>query len=163
MDEAVFRDLFAAQMRAHAEVRVPFGRVDIFIDRSPDELVAVEVEPFKRWREGIRQALAYAAQFRPRRDAAGVEIRVRPGLAVFGQMDRDESLAIYLKTRDHVALWLFDELEWEKITNRIAARRTHRHRSRSELEARLGALRAENLDSLGWSKGARLGFARGIV
>lgn len=55
--EHYFRDLLAAQVGGRAEVTLPFGRADVLTDTT-----VYEVEPAQRWREGVAQALQYAAQ-----------------------------------------------------------------------------------------------------
>lgn len=55
--ESVVRDHFAAMHPGVVEYRVPLGKVDV-----RTTLYAVEVEPIRTWREGCRQAMAYAWQ-----------------------------------------------------------------------------------------------------
>lgn len=61
--ESYYRDKLAAQVGGRPEAVLPFGRADVLTDTT-----VYEVEPAKRWREGVAQALQYAAQV-PQRGA----------------------------------------------------------------------------------------------
>lgn len=61
--ESYYRDMLAAQVGGRTEVVLPFGRADVLTGTT-----VYEVEPASRWREGVAQALQYAAQV-PQRGA----------------------------------------------------------------------------------------------
>jgi hypothetical protein len=64
--ESYYRDLLAAQVGGRTEVTLPFGRADVMTGT-----MVWEVEPASRWREGVAQALQYAAQV-PQRGAVAL-------------------------------------------------------------------------------------------
>lgn len=111
------RDDLARQLDGCTEPKLPYGRADI-----ATETHAIEVEPLKSWRHGIRQALAYAAQ-----------CDLAPGLALFGAADAEDVLAMHLRMRaeqrshggPHVALWWHtgDARGWVRISARTDCRR----------------------------------------
>lgn len=95
----------ARQVRGACEVVLPVGRADVATD-----LIVYEVEPVRSWREGARQALAYAGM-------SGLS----PALALFGVADY---LPIYLRMRDRLpalTLWRWDGFRWERVTSRQSA------------------------------------------
>jgi hypothetical protein len=57
LPESHYRDMLARQVRGRTEVTLPFGRADVMTDTT-----VYEVEPVTRWKEGVAQALQYAAQ-----------------------------------------------------------------------------------------------------
>jgi len=110
--EATYRDLFVAQYDGVAEVRLAFGRADVV-----SAGIVVEVEPFATWRSGIRQALAYAAMT-PWRHLPKLE----PAVAIYGDLVGDTAIDLYLRTRDYLRLYLFNEGTWHHVTSRAVAR-----------------------------------------
>jgi hypothetical protein len=124
--ERDYRDLLALQFGGQIEVRVPFGRVDVVVDvlglwvqeangrRAIPSLLAVEVEPFGSWREGVRQALAYAPQVT--RGEGRQKRKARPALAIYGEIPAAAARAIKASLTDlHVELFVLDGLVWTPI------------------------------------------------
>lgn len=96
----------ARHVNGACEVALPFGFADVAC-----ETTVFEVEPVKSWRQGARQALAYAGQ-------TGLD----PALALFGDAD-------YLKIYDYVrkrlpslTLWRWNYGAWEWLSSRRLAR-----------------------------------------
>lgn len=98
---------------------MPFGRADVATATD-----VFEVEPYKRWRDGIRQAFAYGAM-----------TGLTPNLALYGlplsEFAADAlRLDLYLRIRDNapaVALWFHGETQgWYKVTSRQTAMRIPR-------------------------------------
>jgi hypothetical protein len=97
--EALVRDHFAATFDGRTEVRTTFGRVDVVLG----DLV-VEVEPFRTWRHGVRQALAYAQ-----------ESGKLPGVAIYGAMSRVDAGRIWDQCSGLVTVYLLDGTRWRKV------------------------------------------------
>ena len=66
LNESHYRDILARQVGGRTEVTLPFGRADVMTDTT-----VWEVEPVGRWRQGVAQALQYAAQV-PQRGAVAI-------------------------------------------------------------------------------------------
>ena len=103
--EHYLRDELARRIRGVTEANLPYGRPDVMTDQA-----VFEVEPLAKWRNGVRQVLAYSAQ-------TGLE----PTLALFGAAKNDQVLKLYLKLRDgspRVHLWWYSGRGWESVHSR---------------------------------------------
>lgn len=100
--ESVVRDHFAARY-AHPqiEVRTTFGRIDVVADGF-----AIEVEPFGRWKHGVRQAFAYAK-----------ETGLSPAIAIYGDMTPEEATRIYRLCAGKVTVFLLSSRRWFRISS----------------------------------------------
>lgn len=97
------------------------GAIEVSLDRHRADVVSAtrvfEVEPRRTWRSGVGQAVTYSAQ-----------CGLRPALAVFGEIHRDELLRLYLQLRGetfdglvpaaHVELWWWAGTQFERINAR---------------------------------------------
>jgi hypothetical protein len=114
LEEHRLRDKLAAQLHGITEACLPYGRADVLIATA-----VFEVERAKKWRNGVRQVLAYSAQ-----------TGLPPAIALFGVIHHDDLLALYLKTRRRayasaagtVALWWWNGGTWEHISSRSRCR-----------------------------------------
>lgn len=100
--EHFLRDELARRLRGLTEAKLPYGRADVITEQS-----VFEVEPFTKWRNGVRQVLAYSAQ-----------TGLQPTLALFGEARRDEVLKVFLKLRDgspRVHLWWYSSRTWHGV------------------------------------------------
>jgi hypothetical protein len=101
--EHVLRDVLARQLRGITEALLPYGRADVATATH-----VFEVESAPKWREGVRQVLAYAAQ-----------CGLAPAVALFGPVDRVGMLKLRTKLcqgRPPVELWWWGGRRWEQIT-----------------------------------------------
>lgn len=119
LPESVYRDLLVAQLGGKAEVALAFGRADAMI---PLYLV-VEVEPFTRWREGVRQALAYAAM-------TGVDAgyatfpKMQPCIAIYGSMRAEDARKVWDRVWRFTSVLFLRGTEWARITSGREAERS---------------------------------------
>jgi hypothetical protein len=111
LGEGPYIAALAQQVCGIAEVMLPAGRADVANDKT-----VFEVEPFRSWKRGAQQAFAYAAM-------SGL----RPALALFGDMQADQMLSIYLRVRDRMMpleLWVWHWRRWNPVTSRRDAARS---------------------------------------
>lgn len=109
-EEHRLRDVLAAQLGGITEAVLPFGRADVLTANA-----VFEVEPYKTWRNGVRQALAYSAQ-----------IGLPPAVALFGNVTRPGMLAVLEKLQGGrhrtgsapVSLWWWSGSQWARISGR---------------------------------------------
>jgi hypothetical protein len=114
LEEHRLRDKLAAQLGGITEACLPYGRADVLTATA-----VFEVETARKWRDGVRQVLAYSAQ-------AGLP----PAIALFGTIHHDELLKRYLKLRGNlwhdtptpIALWWWAGLTWTHISSRSRCR-----------------------------------------
>ncbi len=114
LEEHRLRDKLAAQLGGITEAVLPYGRADVLTTTA-----VFEVETAKKWRDGVRQALAYSAQ-----------IGLPPAIALFGTIHHDDLLALYLELRGRpyssnagaIALWCWTGSTWEHISSRSRCR-----------------------------------------
>jgi hypothetical protein len=115
LEEHRLRDKLAAQLRGITEACLPYGRADVLTATA-----VYEVETARKWRGGVRQVLAYAAQ-----------TGLPPALALFGTIHRDDLLELYIKLRGEmwwrsgavpIALWWWNGAVWEHISSRSRCR-----------------------------------------
>jgi hypothetical protein len=100
--ESVVRDHFAARY-AHPRIehKTEFGRIDVVVDG-----MAVEVEPVRRWRHGVRQAFAYSK-----------ETGLAPALALYGDVDARLSWEIYRLVGRRLALFMLHRRRWYRVAS----------------------------------------------
>jgi hypothetical protein len=109
LTEHHLRDALARQLGGITEACLPYGRADVMTPTA-----VFEVEPYRSWRNGIRQALGYSAQ-----------CGLPPGVALFGKVHHEALLKLYLRLRDGrppIALWWWNGGRWESIGSRKACR-----------------------------------------
>jgi hypothetical protein len=114
LEEHRLRDKLAAQLHGITEATLPYGRADVLTER-----IVFEVEPWRQWRHGVRQVLAYS-----------VQTGLPPALALFGTIHRDDLLKLYLKLRGDicrgnagaVGLWWWAGDFWQHISSRARCR-----------------------------------------
>jgi hypothetical protein len=102
-------DVLAVQLRGVRELVLPYGRADVATASQ-----IFEVESYTKWRFGMRQVLAYAAQ-----------TGLTPCLALFGPAHSKDVLRLYLKLRDGhppVELWWHRYDKWQHISRRLDCR-----------------------------------------
>ena len=110
LEEHRLRDKLAEQLHGTTEAVLPYGRADVLTAKA-----VFEVERYRTWRNGARQALAYSAQ-----------TGLPPALALFGTIHRDDLLKLYLKLRADmwhgstgaIALWWWTGHSWADISSR---------------------------------------------
>ena len=110
LEEHRLRDKLAEQLHGITEAVLPYGRADVLTAKA-----VFEVERYRTWRNGARQALAYSAQ-----------TGLPPALALFGTIHRDDLLKLYLKLRANmwhgntgaIALWWWTGHSWADISSR---------------------------------------------
>jgi hypothetical protein len=106
IEEHRLRDALAREVHGITEAVLPYGRADVLTASA-----VYEVEPYRTWRHGARQVLAYSAQ-----------CGLPPALALFGAIRRDEMLRFYLKFRERepvIRLWWWTGYGWKRITARV--------------------------------------------
>lgn len=110
IEEHRLRDVLAIEMNGLVEVAIgPFGRADVLT-----AALAIEVEPMRSWRHGLRQASAYA-----------LGTGLTPGLALFGQATRDRWLKIHHELRDGpVRLFAWTGTRWTEISANVHCKAT---------------------------------------
>lgn len=108
------RDRLAAQLGGITEANLPYGRPDVLTAKA-----VFEVERARNWRHGVRQVLAYSAQ-----------TSLPPAIALFGAINRDALLQLYLKLRGDmyrgnagaIALWWWGGASWTPVSSRKQCR-----------------------------------------
>jgi hypothetical protein len=115
LEEHRLRDNLAAQVHGITEACLPYGRADVLTATA-----VYEVETARKWRDGVRQVLAYSLQ-----------TGLPPAVALFGTIHRDDLLKLYIKLRGDqwwrnsmgtIALWWWGGAAWEHICSRSRCR-----------------------------------------
>lgn len=108
--EHMLRDELAETVRGMTEAALPYGRADVLSEQA-----VFEVESYAKWRNGMRQVLAY-----------GMQTGLRPSLALFGKAHgKDDVGRLYKKLRDgtpRVDLWWFNGTYWTHVHANAACR-----------------------------------------
>jgi len=122
--EHELRDRLAGQLGGITEAVLPYGRADVLTASA-----VFEVEPYRSWRHGVRQALAYSAQ-----------TGLPPAVALFGAVTEEGILNVFGKlvgrfgsspVRVPVALWWWDRTRWEAVTGTGKCRAVARNLARA--------------------------------
>lgn len=109
-EEYQLRDDLARQVGGLTEVRLPLGFADVMTDDA-----VFEVEPRHSWRDGARQALAYACQ-----------CGLPPALALFRAVTAAEMRGIFTELQavslpgipgGSVSLWWWTGQVWQQVTS----------------------------------------------
>lgn len=104
LHEHELRDELAAQLGGITEASLSYGRADVMTAAA-----VFEVETYAKWRDGVRQVLAYSAQ-----------CDLPPALALFGNARGSQVLRLYYTLRDGpppIQMWWHTGDRWEHIAS----------------------------------------------